>query len=166
MFMTRSDTPRAEDSPAPTRKFAWDDYAGRRPPRGWPGSVPSPDSARFPQVAKGWLFTLAPARWQYEPVLHRFPALLARMVRFHLESGMAGAAVNCRTARSRLQNLIPESAVEEFIQACAEEYRRMQLLSLQVKLAESELKRVCDCRPPEKPGKKNGTKLRKTKRPR
>ncbi|MGW2556570.1 hypothetical protein [Streptomyces sp. NPDC001635] len=161
--MTQSDVPRTDVSPA--AESAWGGDAAR-PPRGWPGSVPVPGSARFPQAAKAWLFTLASGRWQFEPVLHRFPALLARMVRFHLESDMAGAAMNSKTARDQLQNLVPESVIDEFVHACDEECRRMQSLTLQVKLVEMELQRVCGCPPPEKTVKRNGTELRKFKRSR
>ncbi|MFI8219970.1 hypothetical protein [Streptomyces sp. NPDC085932] len=108
----------------------------------WPGSVCAPGSDLFVGSAKDWLFTLGPGRWRHVPLLHRRPVLLARLVRFHLEAGMAGATVNSRTARDELEGLdLDDGDVEEFVDLSEQEYHRLQTLTLQVRVVESELRR-------------------------
>lgn len=135
--MTNSHIASPDRSVGPT---PWGEYSGHSP-KGWPGSVPPPAHDQFSKAAKEWLLSLAPGRWQFSPVLHRFPLLLARMVRFHLESGMAGSTLNIRTAHKDLADVLPESSIDDFVEFCELEYERMQLLSLQVKLVEVELER-------------------------
>ncbi|MFD0007857.1 hypothetical protein ACFVJ4_36335 [Streptomyces sp. NPDC127178] len=108
----------------------------------WPGSVSAPSSDLFVESAKEWLFTLGPGRWRHVPLLHRRPVLLARLVRFHLEAGMAGATVNSRTAQDELELLDIEGGdVEEFVDLSEREYHRLQTLTLQVRVVEIELQR-------------------------
>jgi hypothetical protein len=66
------------------------------PPARWPGAVQPSDSPGFEQSAKAWLFDLAPARWQYEDVLHKNPVELARMVRLQLEGNIAAMQTGLR----------------------------------------------------------------------
>jgi hypothetical protein len=69
------------------------------PPARWPGAVQPPDSPGFEQSAKAWLFDLAPARWQYEDVLHKNLVELARMVRLQLEGNIAAMQTGLRALR-------------------------------------------------------------------
>ncbi|MEU9480494.1 hypothetical protein [Streptomyces sp. NPDC048191] len=110
--------------------------------RAWPGSVAAPSSELFVQSAKDWLFCLGPSRWKFVPVLHRQPVLLARLVRSHLEAGMASATLNGRTARDGLAHLsLKFGDVADFIDVTEQEYRYLQALALQVRLVEAELQR-------------------------
>ncbi len=112
--------------------------------QGWPGSVASPDSDRFVQSAKDWLFSLGPGRLRYTPILNRLPVLLARVVRSHLEAGMAGATLNSKTAAKGFRALhLCRADLSEFIDFCENEYSQLQALALQVGLVEAELQRKC-----------------------
>ncbi|MFD4569489.1 hypothetical protein ACFWOX_34695 [Streptomyces sp. NPDC058467] len=72
------------------------------------------------------------------------PVLLARMVRFHLEAGMASATLNGRTTRENLEHLkLREIDVEGFIDFSEQEYSHLQALALQVLAVEAELQRMC-----------------------
>ncbi|MFC5799047.1 hypothetical protein [Streptomyces formicae] len=131
---------RRENS-VPVAEFLWGDRAGRTP-QGWPGCVAPPGSADFLRSAKAWLFSLAPGQWHFEPALHRFPQLLARMVRSHLEASIAGTAANHSGARQELDGTVPESAIDDLIAICGQEQARMSSLVRQVLLVEEELAKL------------------------
>ncbi|MEV6841462.1 hypothetical protein AB0N17_44635 [Streptomyces sp. NPDC051133] len=109
---------------------------------GWPGSVAPPSSERFVQSAKDWLFSLGPTRWRFIPMLNRLPVLLARVVRSHLEAGMASATLNSRTAQESLGHLdLQKTDLEDFVDFSEQEYSQLQALALQVRVVEAELER-------------------------
>ncbi|MBV9023647.1 MAG: hypothetical protein JO362_07600 [Streptomycetaceae bacterium] len=117
------------------------------PPTRWPGAVQPPDSPGFEQSAKAWLFDLAPARWQYEDVLHKNPAELARMVRLQLEGDIAAMQTGLRALRD---SLMPHKATRGEIGAhpgTADVYAREKAWACamrdQVKLIEEALIAVC-----------------------
>ncbi|MEU9015449.1 hypothetical protein AB0D12_38270 [Streptomyces sp. NPDC048479] len=110
-------------------------------PAGWPGAVTRPGTEQFVASAKAWLFDLGPAQWRTEPVLHRCPLLLARMVRIHLEIIVATARGNRRQLPRDFENL-PQEILDELTDFCHQQELRAKGLAMQVRLLERAIKKV------------------------
>lgn len=125
----------------PAVGFAYPSTAGApQVPHGWPGCVPPPGSLRFVPCAKEWLFDLAPGRWRLEPVLHRHPELLARMVRNHLRAGIAAMRLNRGSVVEGLLDYLPPGSVQDAVAMYAQENERAVALLQQVKIVEEALR--------------------------
>ncbi|MGW9280046.1 hypothetical protein ACWGVP_45370, partial [Embleya sp. NPDC055612] len=88
----------------------------RRPgmgaPPGWPRGVRPPGDPGWKDTAVAWLLDLCPPGYRNHDVLRKYPVILARMARRHVQAAPAAARDGYGTARLGLRDAIPVHAID------------------------------------------------------
>ncbi|WP_329521632.1 hypothetical protein [Spirillospora sp. NBC_01491] len=108
-------------------------------PPGWPAQVHPPGTERFEDTAMAWLLELVPPEYRRYGVLRRYPIVLARMARHHVDASVEAAREGFRTARVDLSGAVPPHGVEAVMEAYRREGGRLVALVQAVELVEAAL---------------------------
>ncbi|MEV5826260.1 hypothetical protein AB0L25_11845 [Spirillospora sp. NPDC052242] len=109
-------------------------------PPGWPAQVHPPGTERFEDTAMAWLLDLVPPEYRRYGVLRRYPPVLARMARHHVDASVEAAREGFRTARVDLGAVVPPHGIEAVLEAYRREGARLVELRRAVGLVESALR--------------------------
>ncbi|MFD0902490.1 hypothetical protein [Actinomadura sediminis] len=109
-------------------------------PPGWPAQVHPPGTERFEDTAMAWLLDLVPPEYRRYGVLRRYPPVLARMARHHVDASVEAAREGFRTARVDLGAVVPPHGIEAVLEAYRREGARLVALQRAVGLVESALR--------------------------
>lgn len=109
-------------------------------PPSWPASVLPPQAPDWEQSAVAWLFDLCPPDYRAHDVLRRYPIVLARFARGHVESATQAARDGLRTLRSDLRGVVPPEAIEAALGAYDREGRALARTARQITLVEAALR--------------------------
>ncbi|HUV49338.1 MAG TPA: hypothetical protein VMX11_10190 [Actinomycetes bacterium] len=93
----------------------------RRPPPGWPASVPPPGAEGWEPRAVAYLLDLAPGEFRIEPLYARQPRLLAWRVQALVEAQLESARGCYSRARAELREDATPEVVAEMLQALERE---------------------------------------------
>ncbi|RSN50864.1 hypothetical protein [Actinomadura sp. WAC 06369] len=108
-------------------------------PPGWPVQVHPPGTERFEDTALAWLLDLVPPEYRRYGVLRRYPPVLARMARHHVDASVEAAREGYRTARVDLGAVVPPHGIEAVLEAYRREGARLVELRRAVGLVEAAL---------------------------
>lgn len=103
-------------------------------PPGWPVGLHPPESPEFEQQAVNWLLDLCPPDYRMYDVLRRYPVILARFARGHLQAAVGAARAGVAGARADLADLVPPEAVDAALAAYERELARLTTASRAVEL--------------------------------
>ncbi|GGV06447.1 hypothetical protein GCM10010182_26310 [Actinomadura cremea] len=109
-------------------------------PPGWPAQVHPPGTERFEETALAWLLDQVPPEYRRYGVLRRYPPVLARMARHHVDASVEAAREGFRTARVDLGALVPPHGVEAVLEAYRREGARLVAVQRAVALVETALR--------------------------
>jgi len=122
------------------------DAQGRKPhgtdgvaPPGWPRGVRPPGVPDWERTAVAWLYDLCPPGYRSHEVLRKYPVLLARMARQHVEAALAAARHGYGTARVDLKDAVPVHALEATLRMYEYEGSRAAATERAVRLVEEAL---------------------------
>ncbi len=93
----------------------------RRPPPGWPKSVPPPRAEGWEPRAVAYLLDLAPGDFRTEPLYARQPILLAWRVQALVEAQLESARASYSRARAELREDATPEVLAEMLQALERE---------------------------------------------
>ncbi len=99
-----------------------------------------PQVEGWEQSAVVWLFDLCPPDYRAHDVLRKYPVVLARFARGHVESAVDAARQGLRTLRADLREVVPPEVVEAAIGAYDREGRALAQAARQVALVEGALR--------------------------
>lgn len=139
------DTP-AWERPGRFARAATEDEAQARPrgkdgiaPAGWPRGVRPPGAPGWEDTAVAWLYDLCPPGYRSHEVLRKYPLILARMARQHVEAALAAARHGYGTARVDLKEAVPVHALEATLRMYEYEGSRAAATERAVRLVEEAL---------------------------
>ena len=104
-------------------------------PPGWPEAVHPPGSENFEQTAIAWLLDIVPPEYRSYGILHRHPAALASMARYHTGAYLEGARQSYRSARTELAESVPPHAVDGMLAALRTESFKLANTARSVELS-------------------------------
>jgi hypothetical protein len=93
----------------------------RRPPPGWPKTVPPPGADGWEPRAVAYLLDLAPGDFRTEPLYARQPVLLAWRVQALVEAQLESARASYSRARAELRDVATPEVLAETLQALERE---------------------------------------------
>ena len=109
-------------------------------PPGWPSGVHPPGTERFEDTAVAWLFELVPPEYRRYGVLRRYPVVLCRMARHHVNAAVEAARQGFRTARTELAEVVPPHGVESVLEIYRREGTRLVAIAEAIELVDAGLR--------------------------
>lgn len=99
-----------------------------------------PSSDRFEDTAIAWLFDLVPPNYRLDDVLRRYPVVLARMARQHVDACLEATRHGYATLRVDLREQLPPHAMQAAHAAYEREGHRLTDAARAVALVEDALR--------------------------
>jgi hypothetical protein len=102
--------------------------------------VRPPGAPDWERTAVAWLLDLCPPDYRAHEVLRRYPVLLARFARDHVNAGLAAARTGWRTVRVELADQLPPDAIEAAMTAYEREGSRLAAAARGVEVVSAALR--------------------------
>ena len=109
-------------------------------PPEWPTAVRPPQAPDWEQTAVAWLFDQCPPDYRAHDVLKRYPVVLARFARGHVNAAVEAARQGLRTLRADLSGVVPQDVIEAALGAYDREGRVLARTARQITLVEGALR--------------------------
>lgn len=109
-------------------------------PPEWPQEVLPPQVPAWEQSAVAWLFDQCPPDYRAHEVLRRYPVVLARFARGHVNAAVEAARQGLRTLRADLSGVVAQDVIEAALGAYDREGRALARTARQITLVEGALR--------------------------